>query len=759
MAVGEPITASWEVANAPEGSYTHASWIVFNTNVSSGEQNDVRKTSATFIPKYGISGFVSVSLLDANDALIMSQDSSSFTITGADPVSPNPVLPAEATIQLSLNKESVAVGDSITASYQLVGAPEGWTLVAFWNIIDMDGKYHTVKTDFAQTSSSITVKFGAKGDLTLVPSHPDATPASDRSVSRDFTITGGVETPELSLSLSKSTGSVAVGSPISFSWQAQGGTAPYTYEYGWSLEEGQEYLDGDWIENSTETSFSLTPQGGTTGYFSVDVTDAVGRTVHESFLFEVVKGETPTDPEAPEAQDPVLPEGAYVEVSLDRTSLAVGETITATYRLVNAPEEWTVAAGWEVTEESGETHLVHVDQFQNASSFTPKFGVKGRLIIEPQHPKAEGPYHAGMVYRNFTIIGGVEAPAISLSLEASTPKATIGSPISFNWQAQGGTAPYTYSYGWHIDEVQESWYGEQVDETTLTSLSITPKPTSAALGHIWVKVTDAVGRNTVQSIDFEVVKAAVTESPATATPKPAATASPKPSTAPTTAPVTQPPVRPTTKPVTPVQQPAAPVTQPQGTPVEELAKSVVVDDLSRDLPFVISTTQSEAGQKTLVIAATQSKEILDNKKDVKWILSPELIQAASQQGLGQISAQREGISVIVDVENLLKSGNLETQVSIQAVETTTLPDEVQKQVKDQALSDVYQVSVSTAKPGELVHVRFAADDTLDNAAIMVIRADGSLVLYPEVTITVDAQGNRSVDVMVENGAMCYLVKR
>jgi hypothetical protein len=58
-----------------------------------------------------------------------------------------------------------------------------------------------------------------------------------------------------------------------------------------------------------------------------------------------------------------------------------------------------------------------------------------------------------------------------------------------------------------------------------------------------------------------------------------------------------------------------------------------------------------------------------------------------------------------------------------------------------------------------VHVRFAADAAVKNPAIMVIRADGTTVLYPDVTITVDPQGQRSVDVMVENGAMCYLINR
>ncbi|MGI6695657.1 MAG: hypothetical protein ACOX6O_05390 [Christensenellales bacterium] len=721
VAVGETISASYHLVNAPADWHLDAVWLFIDNGSQHFAGTFENSTSSSFTPKAGTKGILRVMPVHPDmTAVGHGRVETPFTITGAAQV-------PKLEITLTSISSSVETGTPNVAAWSAKGGNEPYTYTYQWEAMDRDGRYEEtgpIKTD--KLTCSYTPTMGVSGFFGVTVT--DADGRQDTAI-KEFEITkpdnsevgepGADAIPAINITLDKST--VAVGEPITATWEvANAPEGSYTIAY-WIVYDinvgGDAQTD---IRKVRKTSATFIPRYGIEGEVSVSLYDADDNWIMEenSSMFTITGAEQ-VEPE------PVFPDDAYIRVNLSKNSVAVGETISATYELVNAPEGWTIFAMWNVEEENGDSYIVKADSSQTASSFIPQFGVKGTLYLEPTHPDAN-PDSKGSVSKDFIITGGVKAPALTLSLKKSTGSVVIGSPITASWTAQGGTPPYTYNYSWGVYDAQEYVGDERAMETTQTSSSFIP--TKGSTGHFWMEVIDSVGRSTSESFYFEVFEPAPMVEPGKESP---------------------------------TRQPAAKVTQaPASTPtVETLAKSVVVDEKSRDLPFVLSTTQDTTGQKALVISATQPQQGQESKQTMKWILSPDLVKAASEQGYGQICARRGGISVVLEVDALLKSGSQDTQVDIQTVETKTLPADIQKQVKSQALGDVYQVGVSSAAPGELVHVRFAADAAVKNPAIMVIRADGTTVLYPDVTITVDSQGQRSVDVMVENGAMCYLINR
>lgn len=306
VAVGETITATWEVVNMPENGRVKATWINYTGSTGGDDSSVFATNTASYTPTRGDQGQLYLALFDGEDNFVQGEESKPFTITGAEEVNPVPPLPANARIDGQLDKTTVAVGQPITGNFELVNGADGWVVVAIW-FVEENGESYSVKGEQGKTTSTYTAQFGTEGTLYLEAYHPNMIgPSGDLSMELPFTITNAEPAEKLTLTLNKSTRTVAVGSPITATWSAKGGTAPYSYYFGWSLYQDQQHLDYAETENSTETTSTYIPAGGNVGGFGVTVIDAKGRTDHQSFDFEVVKA-APTAPPEPEYHYEVTP--------------------------------------------------------------------------------------------------------------------------------------------------------------------------------------------------------------------------------------------------------------------------------------------------------------------------------------------------------------------------------------------------------------------------------------------------------------------
>ncbi|NLB38836.1 MAG: hypothetical protein GX810_06280, partial [Clostridiales bacterium] len=117
VAVGESITASWIANNAPADWTTNASWTVWYEDYGDGQHGANNVTQSSFTPQSGYSGSIDVWFVDANGAFVAQGGSADFTIEGWTPSPTQPPIPKDVQFTISLDRETVEVGQPITATW------------------------------------------------------------------------------------------------------------------------------------------------------------------------------------------------------------------------------------------------------------------------------------------------------------------------------------------------------------------------------------------------------------------------------------------------------------------------------------------------------------------------------------------------------------------------------------------------------------------------------------------------------------------
>ena len=173
---------------------------------------------------------------------------------------------------------------------------------------------------------------------------------------------GAVEPLTVSVSLDKT--SVAVGEPVTATWSASGGRAPYKYSYSWYVISADSYLSRTSMSNVLDTSSSFTPDIGEKCYCRVYAYDADGRSASIASDQIPVTGSAPVSPLA-------------VTASLDKAAVAMGEPVTATWSASGGRAPYKYSYSWYVI--SADSFLSRTSKsnvLDTSSSFTPDIGEK-----------------------------------------------------------------------------------------------------------------------------------------------------------------------------------------------------------------------------------------------------------------------------------------------------------------------------------------------------------------------------------------------
>ena len=373
----------------------------------------------------------------------------------------------ELNATITLDKSTVAVGETITGNWTVTGGTAPYSYEYKWIPWGLGGWGGDYVVDTV-TTSSFTPRVGSAGFLNVVVT--DATGYKKGFESTKFTITGAPvqELTKCTITLDRT--SVDVGDTITANWTATGGIPPYSYYYSWVVIEP----NGDITSTSgdtTQTTASFTPQAGVgvKGYLYLEVRDSVG--MGDAFN-----------------SDDFVIKQMKCAITFDKDTVAVGSEIAANWAVSGGTVPYQYKYTWNLTEENGETIRKSGAGTTASSSYTPLAGVFGTIQVEVID--ADG---VSQIFESprFTVTGAAAASPLVASVNLDRTSVTHGKTITATVAASGGTVPYTYDYVWKATEA-----GGAVSEEKGTSSSATIgyTPSKGTSGLFTVTVNDACER-------------------------------------------------------------------------------------------------------------------------------------------------------------------------------------------------------------------------------------------------------------------------
>ncbi len=440
------------------------------------------------------------------DALGRRLDISSeeFSITNAPEVAP-------LQLEVNLDKTTAAIdqGQALRGTWKATGGAEPYTYDASWYIRDAGSNNDSWAQSLgsvSQTADTFLPRYGISGYLNVYVEDKDG---RNVSANKHFELTGDTIPAPLSLNLELNKNTISLGDTLQATWSAAGGKKPYVYSCEWSIKSE---ISGIWggIGNgfTTDTSASYTPAKtveGRDGYVEVTVTDAVGRKVSKQHRFRIQDWTAPQE------------ELIKVDVSVDATSVAVGQPITGSWTASGGKSPYTYACYWHAKE--GENDYFHTVRHKTTDlltdQFTPGYGMEGKLYVVATDSDGQ----TGGAGVEFAITGAaaVDPLALQLTLSSDVADASQGQTMTANWNATGGSGEYHYEVTWHISEIASSSAAQRVRYLadymqTSDSLAIT----YGAMGEVYVGVRDSDGRWSSESVRFPIIGSAAAESILTA---------------------------------------------------------------------------------------------------------------------------------------------------------------------------------------------------------------------------------------------------
>ncbi len=189
-----------------------------------------------------------------------------------------------------------------------------------------------------------------------------------------------------------------------------------------------------------------------------------------------------------------------IKVSLDRTSVRVGETLTANWSVTGGTPPFEYVTSWSIWSE-GYYRSPEVLTKQTSASYTPLFGFSVEMNLEVRE------ISTGNRYEAWSDCIDILGTSISEPLNCTSPtfdrsSVRVGDTITASWDVSGGTPPYQCLYAWDFGGA----YSSEVDQNWLkadgTSCSIVvPRAGKALLN---VLILDAKGRCARGERFFEV---------------------------------------------------------------------------------------------------------------------------------------------------------------------------------------------------------------------------------------------------------------
>ena len=466
VAAGSPITASWEISGgvAPY-EVLEAYWYVWEADDSNSHiHEDERNGSASLTPQYGVRGRFNLWLRD-NTGREKYFYTKEFTITG----SPEP-LQVAFTVD-----DTVAAGSPITASWEISGGVAPYEVLdAYWYVWETDDSIIHIPEDERNGNASLTPQYGVRGRLNLRVR--DNTGREKYFHTQEFTITGSPEPLSVAVSLPDT---VAARNPIIASWIIEGGVDPFV-EYGyWQLFEASVFM-GSSPAIILGNTCVFTPRYGEMGRLFLSIKDRVTGRVKEVYQYFTITGS---------------PLSMEVNVTMLPSPVNAGETITASWTIVNGADPVQVSSYWQVNDTDGSAYHYNSKAVGSTSSLTPLFGQSGRFVLYV----TDGLGRNKRVETPFTIANSPDLFDVAITVPEAVQ---AGTPFQASWDVTGAVGSYTVeSISWTLYDGDE-YAGSKAavvsgNTSTFTALYGTR-------GSLDLRVKDGTGRSKTFSQGFTI---------------------------------------------------------------------------------------------------------------------------------------------------------------------------------------------------------------------------------------------------------------
>lgn len=279
-------------------------------------------------------------------------------------------------VRITIDCDTVAIGDTITASYEVSGEGSYNHVMYNWFIETEDNGGQPLESEFSDAMSGtiqFTPKFGTGAYLNFSVEDMDGRVYGfdGEYQSKRIAITGDYSVPPtIEIKLNKK--ELSVGDEIVAEYSVIGNGDYKNVMYYWFVYSGDNEIQIGSSGNTTDLQGEIpfTPSFGYGVFLSVTVEEENGRYYYCDSVTIPMTGDATIDPKA--------------TVAFDKTSVAVGEKVTASYSVTGGGEYTKVTYAWvyavekngKVEWESYSSNYGESDNLNGTISLIPRYGEK-----------------------------------------------------------------------------------------------------------------------------------------------------------------------------------------------------------------------------------------------------------------------------------------------------------------------------------------------------------------------------------------------
>ena len=193
----------------------------------------------------------------------------------------------------------------------------------------------------------------------------------------------------------------------------------------------------------------------------------------------------------------------------------------------------------------------------------------------------------------------------------------------------------------------------------------------------------------------------------------------------------------------------------------------VYDEEENSVSFAVSAVQNTSGSNELVIHAvvpqatatpTAGDQPTTGTK-YTWSIAQPLIQEIAAAGFSTVKVSVQSVSVIIPVEELSAFTREAFLITVEAVNTETLPASVQGAMGGMTIQTApHKFFVQNKAADEMILVSFDLPEGALPEDYQIVSINGEVIGYPEATLSVSG-GISSLQANVLNGSICFLAMK
>lgn len=371
VAIGEPITVSYEVRNSNGQPSVSVSFYVVDDGKEYVAESvyglTETKGSVSFTPTYGDTVYASVFVSNAGDEFYDDYTTESATITGESDYTP-------LKITVTGGKNSYEIGETITLNYEITGGTEGQRSGWYhWTISDEDWNYSEsdyIDLDGLKGQIKYTPYYGARIQLTIY-AYDDKSEIYENC---EFELTGTPFAEVFNFTLVPNKTSVAKGNKVTVDYEITGGSGVdeiLSVYYIIGTDDGMIYSTEDITLSKRTGSVSFTPRFGDYLTVYVKAKDKYVEEMWGAVRIELTGSDKTTPPKA--------------ATSFDKDPIVLGEPVNVKYSITGGTTPFDAVLTIRTwTEEGGTVDILtkKVTDSSGTVTVTPEEGEQIIAFIE-----------------------------------------------------------------------------------------------------------------------------------------------------------------------------------------------------------------------------------------------------------------------------------------------------------------------------------------------------------------------------------------